>query len=386
MFVTTPPLSLLPLASLSRRRWLQCAALASAAPAAWAAPTPATAGRAITIAQIADMSAAQQDVSRDFVVGSRAAWQQFNAEGGLAGRPIQHEVLETDGSAASLQAAWQQAQAKADCVALSGCVGHTAAALAALHQRLGTSAPLAQVAHWLQGGGTWADGAVFDIFPGYQVQIAHALKTLANMGVQDMGVIYGSAALQQQSQAEIAQVAQALQLRTHTLPLASGAAAQAAQRHVLLLFVGGTPELYNLLRQVQLPPGRQCYVVALADVNLQVLAQMGRLPRNTSVIATQAVPLLTSPLPVVRAYRSALARLYDEPPSPQGLAGFIAARYTAQALERVNGLVTRASVLATLRRRSDSDIGGFAVAFQGGRRTSAYVTQTMLTADSRIVG
>lgn len=386
VFIPPPPLSQRNLSSPSRRRWLQCAALAGAAPAAWAAPTTAAAGRAITIAQIADLSAAQQDVSRDFVTGARAAWQAFNAQGGLAGRPVQHRVLETDGSAASLQAAWQQAHAMADCVALSGCVGHTAESLAALHARSGSAAPLAQVAPWLQGGRAGAGDAVFDIFPGYQAQIAHALKTLVSVGVHDMGVAYGSAQLQQQSQAEIARVAQALQLRIQSLPLASSAAAQAAQRHVLLLFVGGTPELYSLLRQIELPPGRQCYVVALADVNLQVLAQLGRLPRNTSVIATQPVPLLTSPLPVVRAYRSALNRLYDEPPSPQGLAGFIAARYTVQALERVDGPVRRASVLAALRRTSHSDMGGFTVAFQGSRRTSAYVTQTMLTADGRIVG
>lgn len=386
VFVPLPPLSQRHLSSPNRRRWLQCAALAGAAPAAWAAPAATTAGRAITVAQIADLSAAQQDVSRDFVTGARAAWQAFNAQGGLAGRPVQHRVLETNGSAASLQAAWQQAQTMADCVALSGCVGHTAASLSALHARSGSAAPLAQVAPWLQGGRAGAGDAVFDIFPGYQAQIAHALKTLASMGVQDIGVAYGTAQLQQQSQAEIAEVTQTLQLRTQTLPLASGAAAQAAQRHVLLLFVGGTPELHDLLRQIQLPPGRQCYVVALADVNLQVLAQMGSLPRNTSVIATQTVPLLTSPLPVVRAYRSALARLYDEPPSPQGLAGFIAARYTVQALERVDGPVSRASVLAALRRNSHSDIGGFTVAFQGSRRTSTYVTQTMLTADGRIVG
>lgn len=386
MFVTSLPLSPPSLSSPGRRRWLQCAALAGATPLVWGAPAAATTGRAIAIAQIADMSAAQQDVGRDFVTGARAAWQAFNAQGGLAGRPVQHRVLETDGSSASLQAAWQQAQAMADCVALSGCVGHTAAALAALPARAGSAAPLAQVAPWLQGGETWADDGVFDIFAGYQVQVAHALKTLASMGVQEMGVAYGSVRLQQQSQAEVARVAQALQLRTQTLPLASDAAAQAAERHALLLFVGGTPELHNLLRQMQLPPGRQCYVVALADVNLQVLAQMGGLPRNTSVIATQTVPLLTSPLPVVRAYRSALARLYDEPPSPQGLAGFIAARYTIQALERVDGPVNRASMLAALRRNTHSDLGGFTVAFQGSRRSSAYVTQTMLTTDGRIVG
>ncbi len=386
MFTPPPPPSERPaLPSLSRRRWLQCTALAGAAPAAWSAPAPA--GRAVTIAQIADLSAAQQDVSHDFLTGSRAAWQELNAQGGLVGRPVQHLVLETDGSAAGLQAAWHKAHATAGCVALSGCVGNAAAAgLATLQARSGSSTPLAQVAPWLHGTEAWPDDTVFDIFPGYQAQIAHALKTLASMGVQDMGVAYGSASIQQQSQAEIARVAQTLAVRMQTLPLARREAARAAQHHALILFVGGTPELHAFTRQIVLPPGRQCYVVALADVNLQVLAQMKAMPRNTSVIATQAVPLLTSALPVVRAYRSALARLYDESPTPLGLAGFIAARYTAEALARVDGPLTRASALAALRRRTDADIGGFTVAFQGKRRANAYVTQTMLTPDGRIVG
>jgi hypothetical protein len=113
---------------------------------------------------------------------------------------------------------------------------------------------------------------------------------------------------------------------------------------------------------------------------------MGAAKRNVSVIATQSVPLVTASLPIVRSYRDAMARLYDEPPSPQGLAGFIAARYTAEVLQNVSGPLTRASALAAFRRRQDLNLGGFALAFDGRKRTHAYVTQSMLTADGRIVG
>ena len=80
------------------------------------------------------------------------------------------------------------------------------------------------------------------------------------------------------------------------------------------------------------------------------------------------------------------------------MAGFIAARYSAELLASAQGAqgtqgtqgtqsaLSRASVLAALRRRQDANVGGFRVAFQGHKRSSSFVTQTMLTADGRIVG
>jgi len=89
---------------------------------------------------------------------------------------------------------------------------------------------------------------------------------------------------------------------------------------------------------------------------------------------------------IVRNYREVMAKLYDEPPSPQGLAGFIAARYTAEVLQSVAGPVTRASVLAALRKRVEIQVGGYLVAYEDRRLANTHVTQSMLTADGRIVG
>lgn len=127
-------------------------------------------------------------------------------------------------------------------------------------------------------------------------------------------------------------------------------------------------------------------MIALADVNLQVLAQMGNLPKRVSIIATQAVPLVSASLPVVRAYREALAKLYDEPPSPQGLAGFIAARYTAEVLQQMTAPLTRANVLAALQQRKALNVGGWIPPYQDKKRSAAFVTQSMLSSDGRIVG
>ncbi|MBP6598394.1 MAG: ABC transporter substrate-binding protein [Giesbergeria sp.] len=372
---------------INRRRWLQASALASlalGAPLRAQLRSPATDG-ALSVAQVVDISPAQQDISRDFLIGSRVAWQAFNAQGGLRGQPVQHWVLETDGSAASLQSVWQQVQRHRGCVALSGCVGQAAAAQLADWQAQPNDNPLAQIAPWLHHRtAPAANDWVFDIFSDYPTQIRHALQTMLIAGANDMGVVYGNRQLEQQSAPAIRQVAQAMRLRTHTL--ADGQPVRISPPQPLILFVGGTPELHAFTRKLVLPPGRQCYVLALADVNLQVLAQLGALPRNVSVIATQTVPLLSASLPVVRAYRAALAQLYDEAPTAQGLAGFIAARYSAELLASVPAPLNRASVLATLRQRQEANVGGFRVAFEAQQRSSSFVTQTMLTADGRIVG
>lgn len=367
---------------LQRRALLKAAGAACAIGAAAYAPVArAQEQRALAVTQIVDLSPQNQDVSRDFLIGSRAAWTDLNARGGgIRGRSVQHVVVETDGSAAAVRTAWKAAYDNAACVALSGCVGDsTAAAIATLQTG---EAALAHLAPWLLR--QWKDDSdtVFPIFPNYRAQMTHAIRSLAVMGVQQAGAVYANATLQQQLQGLVTEVGKAMGLRIQPL-------SPQEQRGIppaIVLFIGGTPELHEYVRHLTLPQGRQCYVVALADANLQVLAQLGGIPHGISVIATQPVPLVSHGMSIVRNYREVMAKLYDEPPSPQGLAGFIAARYTAEVLQSVTGPVTRASVLAALRKRVEIQVGGYLVAYEDRRLANTHVTQSMLTADGRIVG
>ena len=152
----------------------------------------------------------------------------------------------------------------------------------------------------------------------------------------------------------------------------------------MLLFLGGTPELAEFTKGLD-TQARQRYVVALADVNMQVLKDMGA-PRSTPIIITQPVPLDTAALPIIRMYRETLSHLFDEPLTALSLAGFIAARYTQQIRISVEVPLTRQNVLAALQKRSDLDVGGFRVTFGAQRRGSCYVTQSMLSRDGRQIG
>ncbi|MEO5670628.1 MAG: ABC transporter substrate-binding protein [Ramlibacter sp.] len=375
-------------AGLRRRRLLTAAGLGLGA-AVWTPYGRAAqaAGRPVTIAQIFDASAAQLDVSKDFLIGSRAAWQDINARGGIRGRPVQHTSIEVDGTSAGLQAALAAARDNPACVALSGTSGDPVATETVRLLRQ-DNVSIAHVAPWLQNSSVEVDDRTFPIFAARQEQIAHALKSLTTMGVQAIGAVFATEQEHRLFRDDVQRIAGELKLKLQAYR-AEGEPARLGQRltaqtPAILLFLGGTPELVQFT-QGRDKQSRQRYVVALADVNLQTMTQMGA-ARGTPVIATQAVPMVNSSLPVVRAFRETLARLFDEPPTPLSLAGFIAARYTFEVLNDVDTPLTRPSALAAFQRRSSVDLGGFHVVFGQRRRGGTFVTQSMLTPDGRVVG
>lgn len=375
---------------LNRRHLLKGAGLAAATSAlpVWSQPgKPMAASRNVVVAQIVDFSQAQQDVSKDFLIGSRAAWQDINQRGGIKGRQVQHLSIETDGTPASLRTAIDAIKSNPACVVMSGSVGDQMAAEAvSLIRKEGLN--MAHAAPWLQNSSLEVDDYTFPIFAARQEQIAYALKTLSVMGLKELGAIYGTTRDHAAYHVEVERIAASMQLKLQTFQGAGQLRALGQkltpQTPAVLLFVGGTPELAEFTQGLD-KQSRQRYVVALADVNLQIMQQMGA-AKNTPVIATQPVPMVTASLPVVRSYREIMARLFDEPPTSLSLAGFIAARYTFEVLNDVEGPLTRQSTLTAFQRRAAMDVGGFRVSFNPQRRSSTYVTQSMMTIDGRVIG
>lgn len=374
----------------NRRQLLQRASALTAAAAtpAWAQPGKAlAASRSVVVAQVVDFSQAQQDVSKDFLIGSRAAWQDINLRGGIGGRPVQHLALETDGTPASLAAALASVRDNPACVVLSGSAGDQIASQIVTLSRQG-SLNIAHAAPWLQNSSLEIDDKTFPIFAARQEQIAFALKTLSLMGLKDLGAVYGTAQDYIAYHGELERIASGMKLKLQSFQSGGNARALGQQltpgTPAVLIFVGGTPELAGFTQGLE-KQARQRYIVALADVDLHSLLQMGA-ARNTPVIATQPVPLVNARMPIVRSYRETLGRLFDEPPNPISLAGFIAARYTYEVLNDVEGPLTRQSALAAFQQRTNLDLGGFRVSFNPQRRSNAYVTQSMMTVDGRLIG
>lgn len=339
------------------------------------------------VAQVIDSSNQTQDISKDFVVGSRTAWQEINAAGGIRGQAIRHSVIETDGSVAQINAAWAQLRSDASCIASFGtCADGLASAFT--QQSRSDSSELAHVAPWLQSASVEQGANTFSIFSTREQQIQHALKNMTTVGVDNIMVVYPSEADRRQNTLDIQRMAQSLKLALREMPVQADLSEQARQisrtSTPLVLFVGGTPELVQFMRGWN--PGTTLrYIIALADVNLQTAQQMmGN--RHVPVIGTQAVPVVTGSLAIVRRYRQALAKYYDEPPTALSLAGYLSARYTAQVLQNARGSLSRSAAHEAFARRQVVDIEGFRVSYDNGKLQNAYVTQSMISTDGRVIG
>lgn len=339
----------------------------------------------LVLTQIVDVSQAHQDVSKDYLIGSRAGWQEINQRGGVRGRAVRHNSVEIDGSQAELRAAVTSARDNPACMALFGTVSHAAAQMVS-QQLQQEKTTLAHIAPWLQVEPDPADVQTFPLFATRQEQIGHAIRNFSTFNVREVGVVYASANEYLLYKGELERSAAAMQLKVQHFRNGTDLTSMGQRFKIdspsILLFLGGTPELAKFTQGLE-QQSRMRYCVAMADVNLQTLAQMGA-AKHTPIIVTQVVPMVNAKLPIVRAYRETLARLFDEPPTPLSMAGYIAARYAFEVLNSMTDAPTRQNVLAAFQRAPSIDLGGFRAG--GQRKNTNYVTQSMLTADGRLVG
>ena len=354
---------------------------ASAARAA-DAPTPRP-----QVTQLLDMSADQQQLSRDYATGLRLAFAE------LAGRGVpapQVQSIETDGSPAAVRQALQAVRADGRQVALVGTAGE-ALALASVSEAAQQQLDMAHVAPWLADSRFDADPRLFALFASREEQIRVVLRGLSVAGVSELGVIYPPGPRVAALQAGMAAVAERLKLRTRNLvlqagkPLAQQAGALPANAPYFLLFMGGAIELALFTQGLGLGAARHS-LLCLSDVDTNTFTQLSP-GQGVSVIFTDVVPNpRTSKLAVVRAYRDALQRLFDEPPSTVSLAGYLAGRYAATVIAAAGPGASRARVLAEFQRRRPLDVDGWPLDFDAQGRGSRFVTQTLLNTRGEFVG
>ena len=340
------------------------------------------------VAQIFDTSLSQQDVSRDFMIGSRCAWQELQANNKSNHFGIGHKSIEVDGNAATLESTLNTLASDPNCIALTGTVGQNTARWMAEALEKQSSAPgnsLIQIAPWLHDGR--AGFGSLRIFATQEAQIAHALKSLAVVGLKEVGVVFANAAEQRAYDFVLKRLAQLNQLQIKPYVAQQGFYQLGAQlgqdTPAVLLFMSGTPELAQFSKGTG-KANRHRYAIGMADINTQTLQQMG-LGRNVPVVITQVVPVITSALPVVRDYRAALSKFFDEPPSALSLSGYISAKLTQRLLAQANAR-TRAQVAALSKTQWQIDLGGYVVEYDGQQLVKAYVTQSMVASDGRLIG
>lgn len=380
-----PPL-VRPSLPISRRTLLRHGALAAASLAV--APVVQAQGRVLRMTQLLDTSNEQLELSRDYATGVRLAMTELAQSGA---RLPQLSTVEVDGTPESLRRALQAVKDDSSQVALLGTAGERLA-LASIPMARQMGLQMAHMAPWLADTRYDDDEQVCGLFASRETQVQRALQGFATVGVNELGVVYANAALEQALHPGMVRGIEKLGLRMlrFTPPanqdMAAFGAAFPAQSPMMLLFVGGTVEL-ALFSQGLSQRKLQRYVVCLSDVDLNTLMQLGP-GKAVPLIFSQVVPNpQSSSLAVVRMYRSALKQYLDEVPSPLSLAGYIAGRYAGHVLSlRYDGGLNRASLLAEMKRRPTVDLGGLSIDFARDGRGSSFVTQTLLQGNGKLLG
>jgi hypothetical protein len=377
--------------STQRRRLLGAmagaAALGATAARATTPPVHAGEGAPVQVTQLMDVSATQQELSRDYATGFRLAFQELKS---TTGQRVDLRFVEVDGSEAALNDAIQKVRADSAQVALIGTVGE-GLALASLQASQRQGLEIAHVAPYLADTRFDGDAHLFALFASREDQIRFVLKGLSAMGVSELGIVYPNAAQQAALQPGTAKIIEKLQLKARVMSVPAGQDAEAFSRGFdskvpyFLLFMGADIELALFTRGLS-QRGMQRYVICLSDVDPTTFLQLAP-GKSVPVIFTRVVPdPRTSPFAVVRSYRAALQRYFSEDPSPTSLAGYLGGRYAAAVLAAAGPNPTRARVLAEFKRRSAIDLDGWRVEFGDDGRASSYVAQTLLNANGSFVG
>ncbi|HZY19043.1 MAG TPA: ABC transporter substrate-binding protein [Ramlibacter sp.] len=105
---------------------------------------------------------------------------------------------------------------------------------------------------------------------------------------------------------------------------------------------------------------------------------------SAGVIVSQVVPYPFTELgnPVVKEYQATMAKLDESKPSYNSMEGFLNAKVVATALQKTPPPLTRAKLIATLESLNNEDMGGFSITY--GKQSnlgSRFVALTMIRAD-----
>ena len=375
---------------LHRRRFLWATALSGVAVAAPSPPPPASSsGAPLRLLQPLDPAADQQEQVRDYAAGVQLAVQVANKAGGAGGREVQVQTLPVQPDAQGLHTLQRRLREDPGLLGLVGCAGERLSL--AVVDALSRSDPgIAHIAPWLHDARHDGLPQVLNLFASRDEQVRHTLTSLNDMGLRQIGVVYDGTPSRNTVQRGLDEALSRTGLQPPAWTAYDGIEAMTrrlpADAPPVLAFVGGTLELVRFV-QALAARAMNRYVVSLAEADVGLLLQLGA-TRTMPLVLTQVVPNPNSvALPLVRQFRDRYQLLFDDTPTPAGLAGYLAGRYTLRLLERLGPAPSRAALLEQVRRRPDADIDGHALRFGNGRtRGSSFVTQTLVTRDGRLIG
>jgi len=340
----------------------------------------------ILLGHSGDLSGTSAALTKDYVRGMNAYFDEVNRKGGVKGEKIKlislDDAFNPDKTVENTKALIDQ-----NVVALVGYRG-TANVLKIV--------PVVQAAGIAEIGNTSGAKSLRDPFvPGVfhmrastgdeiEAAVAHAWT----IGVTNIAAAYqddafgkeGLEALNRALEKRGGKAAAVAPVPRGTVDVAAAVEAMAAAKPQAVLFIGQSKPAAALIKGIRAKGASpQFFVLSVAS---GLHADLGE--SAAGVIASQVVPYPFTELgnPVVREYQAAVAQGAEKAFSYNSMEGFLNAKLVTRALTKMQGPVTGAKVISALEGFNNEDLGGFAVTY--GKQSnlgSRFVALTMIRKD-----
>ena len=350
----------------------------------------------IVIAQVAPLSGVLASTGHQMVVGGKIYFDAINAQGGIHGAKIRHEVVDDGYKVAETVRLTREMLAQPEVVALFGFAG-TANVTQLLTDGILDVGGAALVAPYTGGESLrnpfnpW----IFHVRAGYADEAEHMVQQLTTLGMNRIAVMYQDDGF---GKAGLLGVTNALAKRSLNIATAASyerntdkveeavrkIKASDAQAVIMVSVNKSTAAFMKLYRESG--GGAQLYNISVVDP--AELVKLAGLKNAHGLGISQVVPYpYMANLPVVREYQALLKKYAPtELVNYTSFEEFVGAKVLVEALRRAGPNPTRAKVVKALESMGSYDTGGITVSYSPGNRIgSRYVEVTVIGSTGKLL-
>ena len=350
----------------------------------------------LVIGQVAPLSGVLASTGRQMVVGGQIYFDAINAQGGIHGAKIRHEVVDDGYKVAETVRLTRELLARPEVVALFGFAG-TANVTQLLTDGVLDVGGAALVAPYTGGESLrnpfnpW----IFHVRAGYADEAEHMVQQLTTLGMNRIAVMYQDDGF---GKAGLLGVTNALDKRKLKLAVAAGyerntdkvedavkkIKASDAQAIILVSVNKSTAAFMKLYRESG--GGAQMYNISVVDP--AELVKLAGLKNAHGLGISQVVPYpYMASMPVVREYQALLKKYApNELVNYTSFEEFVGAKVLVEALRRAGPNPTRTKVVKALESMGSYDTGGITVSYSPSNRIgSRYVEVTVIGSSGKLM-
>ncbi len=319
--------------------------------------------------------------AKGLTTGIQTYFNRVNAAGGIAGNKLKLVTLDDGLQAPKMLELTQQLMADKSVLGLLGFL-NTAGLAEIAKQNLPAQNGIALIAP-LQGDKhvVGADN-VFPLRSGYTDEVHALLKEASVWGKDTLAIVNMNTAFGP----KLAEVAQELSpghavkvvgqqvidaapdKLAHSVKEAVSAVSALKPKGILVLAAG--KPAYEFIKAMRNAPGGQVQIYGVSVLLHDSLVEAVGIQKARGIVVSQAVPYPFVPhKPVITEFQADMKKYApNEPVSFSSLEGYLGAKIAAEAVRKVGGNPTRASILAALNNLGDHDLGGVHIRYSPGLR------------------